>query len=142
MSKNVSWKTKENVKDHKDMTLVASSKKYAENMVMYFKRVISFRNPKTEVKMKNAVYPEYTILDLTKIFLNGFPLWLHASSYGSKLNQCCINKDSFLCGIETECFYKVITEEVEAKFDTNRFSKWLLLLLTEKSRKVIGMMEN
>ena len=41
---------------------------------MYFKRVIYFRNPKTEVKMKNAVYPEHTILDLTKIFLNGFPL--------------------------------------------------------------------
>ena len=34
-----------------------------------------------------------------------------------------MNKDSILCGIETECFYKVITEEVEAKFDTNRFSK-------------------
>ena len=39
---------------------------------MYFKRVIYFRNPKTKVKMKNAVYPEQAILDLTKIFMNGF----------------------------------------------------------------------
>ena len=54
------------------MTLVASSEKYAENMVMYFKRVIYFRNPKTKVKMKNSLYPKQTILDLTKMFMKGF----------------------------------------------------------------------
>ena len=43
--------------------------------------------------------------------------------YGSEVRLCYMHIDNFLFEIETEDFYRDIPKDVEAKFDTNKFSE-------------------
>ena len=56
-----------------------------------------------------------------------------------------MDTESFVYEIETEDYYKNIAKDVEASFDTSRYLKndnRLVLILTEKNKKVIGMVKD
>lgn len=65
----------ENTKDSKNINLVRSQKLYQSMMKPHFKDGFLFLKelfaaeiPKTEIKMKNPLYPGEAILGLSKIF--------------------------------------------------------------------------
>ena len=63
--------------------------------------------------------------------------------YGSKVNLCYMDTDSFVYEIESEDFYRNIAKDVEKRFDVNQYSKDdKRPLPIGKNKKVIGMMKD
>ena len=63
--------------------------------------------------------------------------------YGSKVNLCYVDTDSFVYEIESEDFYRNIAKDVEKRFDMNQYSKDdKRPLPIGKNKKVIGMMKD
>ena len=63
--------------------------------------------------------------------------------YGSKVQLCYMDTDSFVCEIETEDFYQDIAGDVETRFDTSAYSKTdNRPLPIGKNKKVIGLMKD
>ena len=74
MNNSVFGKTMENIRNHKDMTLVTSDKKYLKYVMKtnfkdghpFSKHLFAVEMGKTEIKMKKSVYLGRAILDLSK----------------------------------------------------------------------------
>ena len=63
--------------------------------------------------------------------------------YGSKVNSCYMDTDSFVYEVETEDFYRDIAKGVEKRFDTSGYSKDdNRPLPIEKNKNVIGLMKD
>ena len=63
--------------------------------------------------------------------------------YGSKVQLCYMDSDSFVYEIETEDFYRDIAGDVETRFDTSGYSKDdNRPLPIGKNKKVIGLMKD
>ena len=66
------------------------------------------------------------ILDLSKIIMYEFHYDYMVPNYGlEKLKLCYMDTDSLVYDIITEDFYEDIANDVEARFDTSRYSKTL-----------------
>ena len=63
--------------------------------------------------------------------------------YGSKVNSCYMDTDSFVYEVETEDFYRDIAKGMEKRFDTSGYSKDdSRPLPIEKNENVIGLMKD
>ncbi|XP_057308070.1 uncharacterized protein LOC130645959 [Hydractinia symbiolongicarpus] len=114
-------KTMENIRNHRNIQLVTNEDKYT-NLVMKpnFKGGSKFR--------KNLV---------------GVEMGKTESKYGSKLQLCYMDTDSFMYHIRTEDFYKDIKEDVEARFDTSAYNPDDEgPLPIGKNKKVVGLMKD
>ena len=69
--------------------------------------------------------------------------WYHyvKPKYGENGKLCYVDTDSFIDHEKTEDIYKDIAEDDETKFDTSNF-ELDRLLTKDKSKKVIGLMED
>ena len=78
---------------------------------------------KREITMNKPVDLGQAILDLSKTLMYEFHYDYMRSKYGSKVNLCYMDTESFVYEIETECFYRDIAKDVKKRFDTKGYSK-------------------
>ena len=78
---------------------------------------------KTEIKMNKPVYLGQAILDLSKALMYGFHYDYMRPNYGSKVNLCYMDTDSFVYEMEAEDFYRVIEKDVKKRFDMSGYSR-------------------
>ena len=151
MNNNVFGKTMKNIRNHKDVKLVTSDKKYL-NYVMkpnfkdghpFSKHLFAVEIEKSEIKMGKPVYLGQAILDLSKTLMYEFLYDYMKPKYGRKVNLCYLDTDSFVYEIETEDFYRDIAKDVEKRFDTSGYSKdENRPLPIRENKKVIGLMKD
>ena len=83
------------------------------------------------------------ILDLSKTLMYEFHYDYMRPKYGSKVNLCYMDTDSFVYEIETEGFYRDIAKDVKKRLDTSEYSKNdNRLLPIGENEKVIGLMRD
>ena len=131
MNNSVFGKTMENIRNHKNMKLVTSDKKYLKYVMKpnfkdgfpFSKHLFAVEMGKTEIKMNKPVYLGQAILDLSKTLMYEFHYDYMRPKYGSKVSLCYMDTDSFVYEIEAEDFYRDIAKDVEKRFDTSGYSK-------------------
>ena len=136
MNSSVFEKTMENIRNHKDMKLVTSHKKYLKYVMKpsfkdgypFSKHLFAVEMGKREITMNKPVYLGQVILDLGKMLLYELHYdELHYDhirrKYDSKAKLCYMDTDSFVYEIETEGFYRDVAKDVEKRLDTSRYSK-------------------
>ena len=131
MNNSVFGKTMENIRDHKDMKLVTSDKKYQKYVMKpnfkdghpFSKHLFAAKMGKREITMNKPVYLGQAILDVSKMLMYEFHYNYMRPKYGSKVKLCYMDTDSFVYEIETEDFYRDIANDVEKRFDYERIFK-------------------
>ena len=131
MNNSVFGKTMENIRNHKDMKLVTSDKKYLKYVMKpnfkdghpFSKHLFAVEMGKREITMNKPVYLGQAILDLSKTLMYEFQYKYMRRKYGSKVNLCYMDTDSFVYEIETEDFYRDIAKDVKKRFGTSGYSK-------------------
>ena len=131
MNNSVFGKTMENIRNHKDMKLVTSDKKYLKYVMKpnfkdghpFSKHLFAVEMGKREITMNKPVYLGQAILDLSKTLMYEFHYDYMRPKYDSKVNLCYMDTDSFVYEIETEGLYRDIAKDVKKRFDTSGYSK-------------------
>ena len=151
MKNSIFGKTMENIRNHKDMKLVTSQEKYAKYVMKpnfkdghpFSNHLFAIEMGKTEIKMNKLVYLGQAILDLSKTLMYEFHYDYIRPRYGSKVELCYIDTDSFVYKSKTHDFYRGIVADVEKRFDTSGYSKdENRPLPIGKNKKVIGLMKD
>ena len=151
INNSVFGKTMENIRNHKDMKLVTSDKKYLKYVMKpnfkdghpFSKHLFAVEMGKTEITMNKPVYLGQAILDLSKTLMYEFHYDYMRPKYGSKVKLCYMDTDSFVYEIETKDFYRDIAKDVEKRFDTSGYSKdENRPLPIRENKKVIGLMKD
>ena len=151
INNSVFGKTMENIRNHKDMKLVTSDKKYLKYVMKpnfkdghpFSKHLFAVEMGKKEITMNKPVYLGQAILDLSKTLMYEFHYDYMRPKYGSKVKLCYMDTDSFVYEIETEDFYRDIAKDVEKRFDTSGYSKDdNRPLPIGENKKVIGLMKD
>ena len=96
---------------------------------------------KTRIVYDKPVYLGLCILDLSKTLMYDFHYNYIKEKYESKAKLLFTDTDSLAYEIQTEDFYKDISEDMEAKFDTSNYAEHHPLYST-KNVKVIGMFKD
>ena len=131
MNNSVFGKTMENIRNHKDMKLVTSDKKYLKYVMKpnfrdgfpFSKHLFAVEMGKNEIKMNKHVYRGQAILDLSKTLMYEFHYDYIRPKYDSKARLCYTDTDSFVHEIEAEDFCRNIAKDVNKRFDTSGYSK-------------------
>ena len=127
MNNSVFGKTMENIRNHEDMKLVTSEKKYLKYVMKpnfkdghpFSQHLFAVEMGKREITMNKPVYLGQAILDT----MSEFNYDCMRFKYGSKIKLCYMDTDSFVYEIETEDFYRDIAKDVKKRFDTSGYSK-------------------
>ena len=96
MNNSVFGKTMENIRNHKDMKLVTSDKKYLKYVMKpnfkgcqpFSKHLFAAEMGKIEITINKPVYLEQAILDLNKTLIYEFHYNYIRPKYGSKVKLC------------------------------------------------------
>ena len=140
----------ENIRKHRDIKLVNNTVDYLKQvMKTNFKSgsllgtdLMSCEMGKVRVKMNKPVYLGQAILDLSKTIMYEFHYDYMKKKYNEKgLKLLYMDTDSLVYNIKTEDFYKDISEDVEARFDTSGYEPSRPLPIG-KNKKVIGLMKD
>ena len=107
MNNSVFGKTMENIRNHKDMKLVTSDKKFLKYVMKpnfkdgfpFSKHLVAVKMGKTEIKMNKLAYLGQAILVLSKTRMYKFHYEYMRPKYGSKAKLCYMDIDSFVYGI-------------------------------------------
>ena len=151
MNNSVFGKTMKYIRNHKDMKLVTSDKRYLKYVMKadfknghpFSKHLSAVEMGKREITMNKPVYLRQTILDLSKTLLYEFHYSYRRSKYGSKFKLYYMDTDRFVYEIENEDFYRDIANDVEKRFDTSGYSKDdNRPLPIGENKKVIGLMKD
>ena len=129
MNNSVFGKTMENIRNHKDMKLVTSDKKYLKYVMKpnfkdgfpFSKHLFAVEMGKRDITMSKPVYLGQAMLDLSKTLMYEFHYDYMRPGYGNKVKLCYMDTDSF--EIETEDFYRDIAKDVKKRFDTSEYAK-------------------
>ena len=150
MNNSVFGKTMENIRKHKDIKLVNNIEDYLKQVmkpnfksgVLLGADLMSFKMGKVKVKMNKPVHLGQAILDLSKTIMYKFHYdYMKKKYHENNLKLCYMDTDSLVYKIRTEDFYKEITEDVEARFDTSGYVPDRPLP-TGKNKKVISLMKD
>ena len=124
MSNSFFGNTMENVRNYRDIKIIATNKErnrlvlepnyrttksISENLL-----IREMKN--TKLRMIKPLYLRLSILGLSKTIMYEF-------QYGDKSQLCYIDIDSFVIYFKTEYFYKNIANDVERWFDTSNYDK-------------------
>ena len=149
MNNSIFGKTMENIRKHRDITLVTTDKKrrklvsepnyHTMNYISEDLSIIEMR--RTKVKMNKPIYLGLSILEISKLLMYEFWYDYMKPKYGDKVKLCYMDTDSFIMNIKTEDFYNDIANDVEKRFDTSNY-ECDRPLPTGKNKKVIGLMKD
>ena len=151
MNNSVFGKTMENIRNHKDIKLVTSDKKYLKYVMKpnfkgghpYSKHLFAVEIGKAEITMNKPVHLGQAILDLSKNLMYEFHYDYMRLRYGSKVKLCYMDTDSFAYQIETEDFYRDVVKDVKERFGTSGYSKDdNRPLPIGENKKAIGLMKD
>ena len=149
MNNSVFGKTMENIRKHRDITLVTTDKKrcklvsepsyHSINLISEDLSIIEMK--KTKVKMNKPIYLGLSILEISKILMYEFWYDYVKPKYDNNVKLCYMDTDSFILNIKTNDFYKDIANDVENSFDTSNYEVNRPLPIG-KNKKVIGLMKD
>ena len=92
-----------------------------------------------EVYMNKPLYLGQAILDYSKMLMYQFWNDYLQRMYKDKIELCYMDTDSFIIYVETEDFYKDISNDVNKRFDTSNYSKDIdRPLEKDQNKNVIG----
>ena len=150
-SSSVFGKTMENIRKHvnikpvynKKQAKMLAAKPNFERCTIFDENFIVIHMKKTHIVYDKPVYLGLCILDLSKTLMYDFHYNYIKKKYESKAKLLFTDTDSLAYEIETEDFYKDISEDVEAKFDTSNYAKSRPSdIPVGVNKKVIGMFKD
>ena len=151
MKNSVFGKTMENIRNNKDMKLLTNEQKYHKYVIKpnfkdgypFSKELLAVEMGRTGITINKPVYLGQAILDLSKMLMYKFYYDYMRPRYGSKINLCYMDTDSFVYEIEKEDFYRDIAKDVKKRFDTSGYSRDVNRPLPiGKNKKLIGLMKD
>ena len=145
MNHSVFGKTMENVRNHRDITIVTTNKRRRilasepnyHSTKYISKDLLIMEMKKVEVKMNKPIYLGQAILDISKTLMYEFWYDYIKPKYEDKARLCYMDTDSFVMYIKTEDFYNDIANDVERWFDTSNYDEKDKRLLPIGRKKVI-----
>ena len=151
MKNAVFGKTMENIRNRKVVKLVNSVEKARKLIAkpnfrsrkIFNENLISVHMKKTSLLMNKPVYLGMCILDLSKTVMYDFHYNYIKQKYGDKAKLPFTDTDSLMYEIETEDFYKDISEDVKDRFDTSDYPEnHPSGIPTGINKKVLGMFKD
>ena len=151
MNNSVFGKTMENIRNRKDIHLVTSKKKALKliakpnfkHRTIFTEDLVAVHMGKTKLVFDKPIYVGMCILDISKTLMYEFHYNYIKKKYGENALLLMTDTDSLCYEIKTEDFYKDISGDVEAKFDTSAYPKdHPSGIKTGVNKKVIGMMKD
>ena len=157
MNNSVFGKTMENIRERQNIHLVNSEKKALKLVAKpnFKRRTIFTENlaavhlEKTNLVFNKPIYVGVCILDISKTLMYDFHYEYIKKKYGENSKLLMTDTDSLTYEITTEDFYKDISDDVEARFDTSAYPKdhsdrngHSSGIPTGVNKKVIGMMKD
>ena len=105
--------------------------------------LVAIHMGKTEIYMNKPVYLGMSILDISKTLMYDFHYGYIKPKYGDKAKLLFTDTDSLMYEIETEDFYKDISQDVHEWFDTSNYaSRHPSGIEIGVNKKVIGMFKD
>ena len=151
MNNSVYGKTIENLRKRVDISLVNSEKKAKrltakpnyKKCTIFSENFCAIEMRKTQIYFNKPVYLGMCILDLSKTLMYDFHYNYIRSKYNEKAKLLFTDTDSLAYEIHTDDFYRDISSDVQAKFDTSNFSEnHPSGILTGANKKVVGMFKD
>ena len=151
MNNSVFGKTMENIRNRVNVKLVNTEEKLRKliakpnfrSQKIFSENLVSVHMKKTSLTMNKPVYLGMCILDLSKTIMYDFHYNYIKPKYGDKAKLLISDTDSLMYEIETEDFYKDISEDVKNRFDTSDYPEnHPSGIPTGKNKKVLGMMKD
>ena len=151
MNNSVFGKTMENIRNRVDVKLV-NDKKRAEKLSakpnykhcnIFSEDLVAIHMKKTKLDFDKPVYLGMCILDLSKTLMYDFHYNYIKKKYGDKAKLLLTDTDSLMYEIQTEDFYKDISEDVKDRFDTSNYPfDHPSGILSGINKKVLGMFKD
>ena len=131
MNNSVFGKTMENIRKRVDIQLVTEEKKARKLIVkpnfhhrnIFCEDLTAFHMKRTRLVFDKPIYLGLSILDLSKTVMYDFHYRYIKPKYGEKAKLLFTDTDSLAYVIETEDFYRDISPDVRAKFDTSNYPR-------------------
>ena len=151
MNNSVFGKTIENIRKRRNIILIDDRKKAVkltsrpnfDRATIFDKNLIAVHMKKTEVYFNKPVYVGQAILDLSKTLMFDFHYNYIKKKYKNKAELMFTDTDSLLYQIHTDDFYKDISHDILAKFDTSDYPpNHKSGIPTGVNKKVIGMFKD
>ena len=151
MNNSVFGKTMENIRNRVNVKLVNTEEKLKKlaaktnykGRKIFTENLVSVHMKKTSLTMNKPVYLGMCILDLSKTIMYDFHYNYIKPKYGAKAKLLFTDTDSLMYEIETEDFYKDISEDVKDRFDTSDYPEnHPSGIPTGINKKVLGMFKD
>ena len=151
MNNSVFGKTMENIRNRVNVKLVNTEEKLKKLIAkpnfrsrkIFSENLVSVHMKKTSLTMNKPVYLGMCILDLSKTIMYDFHYNYIKPKYGDKAKLLITDTDSLMYEIETEDFYKDISEDVKDRFDTSDYPEnHPSGIPTGINKKVLGMFKD
>ena len=151
MNNSVFGKTMENIRNRVNVKLVNTGEQFKkltakpnyESRKIFNENLVSVHMKKTSLTMNKPVYLGMSILDLSKIVMFDFHYQYIKPKYGKQAKLLFTDTDSLFYEIETEDFYKDISEDVKNRFDTSNYPEGHPSRIpTGINNKVLGMFKD
>ena len=151
MNNAVFGKTMGNICKHRNIKLVNNEEDYLRCVMkpnfksgtLFGPNLMGCEMGKTVLKMNKPVYIGQAILGLSKTIMYEFHYNYMLPKYGNRISLCYMDTDSFVYDIETEDFYRDISNDVENRFDTSSYKDdGNRPFPVGKNKKVIGLMKD
>ena len=131
MNKSVFGKTMENVRNCRDIKLIATeqrrkkltSKPNYDSCKQFNYDLMAIEMKTTEVLMNKPIAAGQAILDTSKTLMYEFWYDYLKPKYQDNIKLCYMDTDSFIIQIETDDFFKDISNDVDKWFDTSKYDK-------------------
>ena len=151
MNNSVFGKTMENIKNRVNVKLVNTEEKLRKlvskpnyrSRKIFSENLVSVHMKKTSLTMIKPVYLGMCILYLSKTIMFDFHYNYIIPKYGDKAKLLISDTDSLMYEIETEDFYKDISEDIKNRFDTSDYPEnHPSGIPTGINKKVLGMFKD
>ena len=152
MNNSVFGKTMENIRNRVNVKLVNTQERLKKLAAkpnlksppkIFSENLVSVHLKKTSLTMNKPVYLGMCILDLSKTIMYDFHYNYIKPKYREKAKLLFTDTDSLMYEIETEDFYKDISEDVKDRFDTSDYPEnHPSGIPTGINKKVLGMFKD
>ena len=152
MNNSVFGKTMENIRNRVNVKLVNTQERLKKLTAkpnlksppkIFSENLVSVHLKKTSLTMNKPVYLGMCILDLSKTIMYDFHYNYIKPKYENKAKILFTDTDSFMYEIQTEDFYKDISEDVKDRFDTSDYPEnHPSGIPTGINKKVLGMFKD
>ena len=127
MNNAVFGKTMKNIRKHRGIKPVTTDKKRSKlasklnyHATKWFSEIyLAIEMKKIKVKMNNPIYLVFSILEISKTLMYEFLYDYMKPKYTEKVKLCYADTAICISHIETEDFYKDISDDIDKRFDTS-----------------------